>query len=77
LREIGKLLGPKALLASEHLHVKPEYCVVFKDAEAGIEAAGRAGMGAVGIGKPGQLKDADAVVAGLHQLLTLLPGCNA
>lgn len=65
------------LLASDHLHVKPEFCVVFEDAEAGIEAARCAGMGVVGIGKPGQLGDADAVVAGLHQLLALLPGCDA
>lgn len=62
------------LLAAEHLNVKPEHCVVFEDAEAGIEAARRAGMGAVGIGKPGQLKDADAVIAGLRQLLALFPG---
>ncbi len=61
------------LLASDQLRVKPEYCVVFEDAEAGIKAARRAGMGAVGIGKPGQLKAADAVVAGLHQLLALIP----
>jgi beta-phosphoglucomutase len=49
--------------------------VVFEDAEAGIEAARRAGMGSVGVGNPAVLKDADMVIAGLYQLaaLTILP----
>jgi beta-phosphoglucomutase len=59
------------LLAATGLNVDPRDCVVFEDAEAGVEAARRGGMGVVGIGKPAILKDADAVVSGLHQLLTL------
>jgi beta-phosphoglucomutase len=51
---------------------------VFEDAEAGIEAAKRAGMGSVGVGKPGILKEADMVIAGFQQLLAvnLIPVMN-
>lgn len=59
------------LRAAEELNVSPAKCVVFEDAEAGIEAARRAGMGTVGIGKPNALKDADAVIDGLYQLIVL------
>lgn len=59
------------LKAAQALGIAPQFCVVFEDAEAGIEAALRAGMGAVGIGKPGTLKDADVLVAGLWQLVLL------
>ena len=59
------------LRAAQELNIPPGECVVFEDAEAGIEAALRAGMGTVGIGKPSVLKDADVVVGGLHQLLIL------
>ena len=59
------------LLAAERLGVAPANCVVFEDAEAGIEAARRAGMGAVGIGKPAALQQADMVIAGLYQLVAL------
>ena len=59
------------LCAAQTLKIPPGDCVVFEDAEAGIEAAHRAGMTAVGIGKPSLLKEADAVVAGLHQLFML------
>jgi len=59
------------LRAASELKVPPASCIVFEDAEAGIEAAHRAGMGAVGIGKPIVLKDADVVMAGLYQLVVL------
>jgi beta-phosphoglucomutase len=59
------------VLGAQTLNVLPEHCVVFEDAEAGIEAARRAGMGAVGIGRPAVLKDADVVVPSLLELLTL------
>lgn len=65
------------LRAAEELNVPGSACVVFEDAEAGIEAAHRAGMTAVGIGKAVLLKDADVVIAGLHQLVTLLPDHHA
>jgi beta-phosphoglucomutase len=59
------------LLAAHELDIQPEYCVVFEDAEAGIEAARRAGMSCVGVGNPVILKDADMVIAGLYQLVAL------
>ena len=43
-------------------------CAVFEDAAAGIEAAKRAGMYAVGIGARGDLPGADIVVRGLYEL---------
>jgi beta-phosphoglucomutase len=45
--------------------VKPEACVVFEDAEAGIEAAINAGMKCVGIGDASVLGKANLVVDGL------------
>lgn len=57
--------------AAENLGVGPEYCVVFEDAEAGIEAAKRAGMASVGIGKSAILKDADMVIPGFQPFLAL------
>jgi beta-phosphoglucomutase len=60
------------LRAAEELKIPIDECVVFEDAEAGIEAAHRAGMTAVGIGKPALLKDADIVIAGLHRLIALM-----
>ncbi len=38
------------IIASEKLGTKPEHCVVFEDALAGIEAANSAGMISIGIG---------------------------
>jgi beta-phosphoglucomutase len=58
------------LRAAQELNVSTSDCVVFEDAEAGIEAAHRAGMKVIGIGKPSLLKKADIVIAGLHQLVT-------
>lgn len=57
--------------AALELGTDPGCCVVFEDAEAGIQAALRAGMGAVGIGRPGVLKEADMVIGGLDQLVVL------
>lgn len=56
------------LLGAEALGVAPENCVVFEDAEAGVEAAKAAGMLCVGIGDPNILNKADIVVDGLHQM---------
>ncbi|MFF2909860.1 beta-phosphoglucomutase [Paenibacillus sp. NPDC057934] len=57
------------LIGAVELKLQPEECVVFEDAEAGVEAGKAAGMKVVGIGKPEILKEADLVVAGLHELL--------
>lgn len=51
------------LMAAERLGVEPASCVVFEDAEAGIEAAIAAGMKCVGVGSPTLLKDANRIVS--------------
>ena len=53
------------LKCAEELGVEPKRCVVFEDAEAGIEAALAAGMFSVGIGDPAILKKAHIVAPGL------------
>ncbi|MBC7125122.1 MAG: beta-phosphoglucomutase [Bacteroidales bacterium] len=53
------------LVAAKSLGVNPEFCVVFEDAEAGIEAAINANMRTVGIGNPQILNRADVVVPNL------------
>ncbi|MBL7835196.1 MAG: beta-phosphoglucomutase [Cyclobacteriaceae bacterium] len=50
------------LLAASKLNLSPADCVVFEDAEAGVEAALAAGMKCVGIGNPMKLKEANRVV---------------
>ncbi len=50
------------LLAARKLGVVPSDCVVFEDAEAGVEAAIAAGMKCVGVGLPEQLGKANEVV---------------
>lgn len=51
------------LLTAEKLNIPPEECLVFEDAEAGVEAALAAGMKCVGVGSPEQLGRAHEVVA--------------
>lgn len=50
------------LLAAKKLNVAPAHCVVFEDAEAGVEAALAAGMKCVGVGSPAQLRKANFIV---------------
>lgn len=56
------------LLGARELQVEPRHCVVFEDAEAGIEAAIRAGMHCVGIGSPDTLSRANFVVRSLAEM---------
>jgi beta-phosphoglucomutase len=56
------------LTGARELGVLPQNCVVFEDAEAGIEAAIAANMFSVGIGDPVILKKADFVTSGLKNL---------
>ncbi|WP_062212935.1 beta-phosphoglucomutase [Demequina oxidasica] len=69
------------LLAAELLGVDAAKCVVFEDADAGVAAATAAGMRVVGIGLPGTLLAADAVVPDLAHVTetpaALLPDLNA
>jgi beta-phosphoglucomutase len=50
------------LLAAFELGLDPKECLVFEDAEAGVEAALRAGMKCVGVGDLNQLKKANLIV---------------
>lgn len=54
------------LLGAQELGMPATACVVFEDAEAGLQAARKAGMYAVGIGHPHELPSADIVFPGLH-----------
>ncbi|MBT2292033.1 beta-phosphoglucomutase [Paenibacillus albidus] len=56
------------LLGAQALGTAPGHCVVFEDAEAGIEAAIRAGMASIGIGSPQTLSAANLVVPSLAQM---------
>ncbi len=51
------------LLASSRLGVPPGDCVVFEDAEAGVEAALASGMKCVGVGSEEQLGKAHKIIA--------------
>jgi beta-phosphoglucomutase len=56
------------LKASDELKVSPEECVVFEDAQAGVEAAKNGGMRCVGVGNSKILSRADMVVSDLDGL---------
>jgi beta-phosphoglucomutase len=60
----GKPAPDVFLAAAARLGVQPGRCVVVEDAEAGIEAARRAGMSSVGVG----IRSADLPVASLAEL---------
>jgi beta-phosphoglucomutase len=50
------------LLAASKLGIRPEMCLVFEDAEAGVESAIRAGIKCIGVGSQEQLGKANMVV---------------
>ena len=54
--------------AAQLIGLDPEKCLVFEDAQAGIDAAKNAGMKCIGIGDKNVLKGADIVVTGLDQI---------
>lgn len=55
-------------LGAAELGVSAEECVVFEDAEAGIEAAIRAGMRSIGIGPEEALSKANLVIPSLEHM---------
>ena len=56
------------LKGAEMLGVTPADCIVFEDAEAGIQAAHAAGIAAVGIGNAPQLADAELRLNGFSNI---------
>ncbi len=56
------------LQAAERLGIPASQCIVFEDAQAGVEGAKRAGMRVVGIGEREILKKAEIVVSGFPEL---------
>lgn len=56
------------LLGSKKLEVAPEDCIVFEDAEAGVQAGKSARMFVIGIGDRKNLKEADVVVNNLLEV---------
>ncbi len=60
------------LKASEELDIAPENCLVFEDAAAGIEAAKKAGMLAIGVGKYENLSNADKVIANFSNMSVMM-----
>jgi beta-phosphoglucomutase len=57
------------LKGAEALKVLPCQCIVFEDAEAGVEAAISAGMHCIGIGSENILKKADLVFSGFTDIV--------
>lgn len=55
------------LLGASDLKLTPDQCVVFEDAQAGVQAAKAGGMMAIGIGAPEVLNKADHVVLGFAE----------
>lgn len=56
------------LKGAEELGIDPKYCVVFEDAQAGIEAAIAAGMYSVGVGSPDILGRANFVISSFEEM---------
>ncbi|MDO5977811.1 beta-phosphoglucomutase [Flavivirga spongiicola] len=56
------------LIGAKKLNLKPESCIVFEDAIAGIEAANKANMISVGIGDEDTLNEADFNFSNLTEI---------
>jgi len=55
-------------IGAQKLGLACDECMVFEDADAGIEAAHAAGMKAVGIGSSDNLPDADYLISDLGEM---------
>ena len=60
------------LKAANELNIDPENCLVFEDAAAGIEAAKKAGMLAIGVGKYENLTGAYKVIPDFNNINVLM-----
>jgi len=56
------------LKGAEEMNLPPSCCIVFEDAQAGIEAAIAGGMKSVGVGSPELLGRADLVIPNLKNI---------
>lgn len=56
------------LKGAEELGIRPSECIVFEDAQAGIEAAKNGNMYCVGVGKPENLTGYDFLIPGFEGL---------
>jgi beta-phosphoglucomutase len=56
------------LKGAEQLNLKPEQCIVFEDAEAGVEAALNGGFYCIGIGNSEILGKADLVINNFNHI---------
>jgi beta-phosphoglucomutase len=56
------------LKAAEMLGAEPTKCIVFEDAQAGIQAALNAGMMCIGVGSAKVLENAHFIVSGLDEM---------
>src|SRR5215469_2733206 len=56
------------LIAASRLGAEPRECIVVEDAQAGVEAARRAGMRSIGVGRTAPLLGADLAAAKLSDL---------
>lgn len=56
------------LRCAQLLQVEPKECLVFEDAQAGIDAALNGGMHVIGVGSPDNLSYADYVIPGFRKM---------
>lgn len=56
------------LLGASRIEIPADKCIVFEDAKAGIEAAKKAGMLAIGVGTKTNLPNADIIVTTLEEI---------
>lgn len=56
------------LKGAEALNLAPEECIVFEDAQAGIEAAKNGGMKCVAVGSPDNLSGYDFIIPGFKDI---------